>query len=189
MMKWRNVIVCTVLGGVMLWAAGCSSTQCIPAYQGSARPLEEVAVLRGGVDTCPVFTIDGVRQAFNRQANAEFHLAPGTHAIEVFYQVRDAGTRQLAVRRTAVEYDFAPGRVYAIAKTTDPVSDASSYRTIDWTPNVQDLGDVVTYAADNPDYYAGAKPWKQLRQDNGLTKSWFDIFQFASDEEEAPKAF
>ncbi|MCP4707120.1 MAG: hypothetical protein GY869_00725, partial [Planctomycetes bacterium] len=45
-----------------------------------------------------------------------------------------------------------------------------------WSPTVQELGDVVNYAINNPDYSSG-KQWKQLRKDNGLNRSLMDYFK------------
>ena len=43
-----------------------------------------------------------------------------------------------------------------------------------WTPNLVDQGEVVVFAAQNPNYFKYSSDWSKLRKENGLTPSIFE---------------
>lgn len=175
-MVWLVAVGCSLA----LLATGCSSMSA-RAYQGQAQPLEQVAVLISNPHTCPVFTIDQKYKDLNRKPGTEIHLLPGPHSVEVFYQAEGNWISPFEVKKATVTHNFQPGRVYAVWKTQPQPEDVDVYQSMAWTPTLQDLTDVVTYAAQNPKYHANAKEWKTLRRENGLTKSFFEFFKFAKD--------
>ena len=163
---------CLVIG--MLLAGGCSSST-VRTYSGDPRPLEQVAVLVTNSDSCPVFKIDGEFGDLNRKPGAEFQLMPGSHTVEVFYQTK-AADGSLTIERASLEFPFSAGRVYVVKKTLHPI-EPEKLAASAWTPNIQDLGDVVSYARENPKYFASSKDWKKLRRENDLTPSFFDFLK------------
>ena len=171
----RNYPVLIAMGCIigMLLIAGCAPST-VATYTGDTRTLEQVAVLVTSPDSCPVFSIDGEYRDLQRKTGAEFHLLPGNHAVEVFYQTRGANN-SFNIERQALKYDFKAGHVYTVQKTAQPVGPQTLASTV-WSPTVQDLGDVVNYAMNNPEY-ATNKQWKQLRKDNGLNRSLMDYFK------------
>ncbi|KPK75778.1 MAG: hypothetical protein AMJ79_09720 [Phycisphaerae bacterium SM23_30] len=171
----RPVLValsCLIIGTMLL--CGCESST-IRTYPGDARPLEQVAVLITGPDTCPVFKIDGKFRDLNRRPGAEFHLTPGAHNVQVYYQTKDADST-LNVELASLDYTFNAGHVYAVKKSLRPM-EPQKLASLAWTPNIQDLGDVVGYARQNPKYFASSKDWKTLRKEHGLTPSFFDFLK------------
>lgn len=168
----RMTTTCLVIG--VLLAEGCSSST-VRTYSGDTKTLEQVAVLATNSDTCPVFKVDGEFADLNRKPGAEFHLLPGVHTVEVFYQTK-AADGSLTIERTPLEYSFSAGRVYTVKKIIHPI-EPDKLAASAWTPNIQDLGDVVSYARQNPKYFASAKEWKTLRKEHGLTPSFFDFLK------------
>ncbi len=79
----------------------------------------------------------------------------------------------MRVELVDLEYDFQVGHLYSIFKTSQPV-DQKDLMYMEWTPHIADQGEVVAYAAQNPDYLKHSRAWKKLRKDNGLTPSIFD---------------
>jgi hypothetical protein len=182
MKKVKKVVMLLSVGcSLALLAAGCNSSMSARAYQGEAQPLEEVAVLLSNPHTCPVFTIDGMYKDLNRKPGTEIHVLPGTHEVEVFYQAEGNWISPFEIKKTTLTQNFQAGRVYAIWKTEQQPEDLDMYQTMAWTPNIQEISDVVTYAAQNPKYHVNSKEWKTLRRENGLTKSFFEFFKFAKD--------
>ena len=171
----RNCPVLIAVGCVigMLLIAGCSPST-VATYTGDTRSLEQVAVLVTSPDSCPVFSIDGEYRDLQRKTGAEFHLLPGNHAVEVFYQTQGANNT-FKIERQTLKYDFKAGHVYTVQKTAQPVGPQTLTSTV-WSPTVQDLGDVVNYAMNNPEYSTN-KQWNQLRADNGLNRSLMDYFK------------
>jgi len=173
-----SISLCLLVLGVM----GCGNTMSLQTYPGEMQPLSEVAVLISSPHTCPVFTIDdGQFRNLEGKPDTELHLLPGEHSVEVFYQVEGTFLNSFIIEKTTINHNFQAGHVYAIMKTKEPAQNPETYQSMGWTPQIRDLGDAVTYAADNPKYMANSKEWKQLRKDNGLTKSFFDFFKFAKD--------
>jgi len=165
------ITICGIIG--ILLIAGCASST-VATYPGDTRTLEQVAVLVTSPDSCPVFSIDGEYRDLQRKTGAEFHLLPGNHAVEVFYQTQGANNT-FKIERQTLNYDFKSGHVYTVQKTAQPVGPQTLASTV-WSPTVQELGDVVNYAMNNPEYSTGAQ-WKQLREDNGLNRSLMDYFK------------
>ena len=157
-----------------LLIAGCNSATTLQTYPGDTLPLEQVAVLVTSPDSCPIYNIDGEHRDLNRQPGAEIHLMPGSHVVEVFYQ-KKAANNQWKIERASLSCIFKAGHVYTVQKTVQPVG-PQTLAASTWSPTVQDLGDVVNYAMNNPDYSTG-KHWNQLRKDNGLNRSLMDYFK------------
>jgi hypothetical protein len=181
MKKVQKVILllsaCCCLG---LFMVGCNSMSA-RAYKDEARPLPEVAVLISNPHTCPVFTIDGQYKDLKRKPGTEIHLLPGEHSVEIFYQAEGDWISPFLIKETSLTHTFKAGHVYAVCKTENPCEDLVMYQSKVWTPHIQDLGDVVTFAAQHLKYKTNAQEWKTLRKENGLTKSFFDYFKFAKD--------
>ncbi len=177
----KVVMVLSVGCCLALLATGCNSSMSARAYQGETRPLEEVAVLLSNPHTCPVFMIDGENKDLNRKPGTEIHVLPGTHEVEVFYQAEGNWISPFVIEKTTLRQNFQAGRVYAIWKTRPQPDNLETYQTMAWTPTIQEISDVVTFAAQNPKYHTHAKAWKTLRRENGLTKSFFEFFKFAKD--------
>ena len=174
--KGTRMLVMAGVMGLML-VGGCNST--VLTYQGEPQPLERVAVVVSNQDTCPIFTVDNQFLDIGRGTNSEFHLLPGTHTIEVFYRTKGHCNSSYEVRKLALEHNFAAGHVYSVNKTYEPATSPKLYPKMKWTPHIEDLGEVVAYARQNPKYHTSSRPWKTLRKENGLTPSFFDMFRFA----------
>ena len=172
-----TLIGCCLIG--LLLAAGCNSSTVLN-YEGDTQPLGDVAVLVTSSDTCPVLKINDEFVNFKNRPGTEYHLLPGTYSLEVIYQTPGTFTG-LRIDQLALDYDFQAGHVYAVKKSFIE-EDAQELTNSPWTPNIQDLGDVVTYAEQNPNYCKSSKHWKTLRKENGLTPpSFFDFKWLAKD--------
>lgn len=188
--KRRGLLFIT--GAITILAlAGCSS-QPLQSYPGQPRSLENIAVIVTGDNTCPVFCIDDEFRAPDNQEGREFHVLPGSHQVNVFCQ-RQRAYNAWYVDEVPVTCNLQAGHVYAIKKS-QATDDSAELAQIDWTPHVQDLGSVVEYAQAHPKYGSSSAPWKQLRQDYGMTKSFWaflkpDKKKEAQEQEGTKKSF
>lgn len=172
------IVISCVIG--LLFAGGCNSPT-VRTYEGNVIPLEDVAVLVTGPDTCPIFTVDNKFRDLKRQSGSEFHLTPGNHSVEVFYQTKGNFDSTYKIEKSSLVNNFYPGHVYAVYKSFHQVDNPQKYMNMEWTPHIKDLGDVVSYARQHPDYFCSSKNWKNLRRKNGLTRSFFDFLRLAKD--------
>ena len=179
MKKSRNSyvwIAVVMLCGAMVCVSGCNSA--FRTYDGKAKSLEEVSVISIIQETCPITRIDGELVGLKYQAGNEYHLLPGIHVIQVVQQ-KEVFNDHLNIELVDLAYDFQAGHVYSIPKTSQPV-DQEDLMNMEWTPYIADQGEVVAFAAQNPDYRKHSRAWKKLRKENGLTPSFFDRFKSKS---------
>ncbi|MBN1763652.1 MAG: hypothetical protein JW860_00190 [Sedimentisphaerales bacterium] len=161
-------IVVVMFCGAMVWISGCNSA--IVAYEGKAASLEDVAVISTTGDSCPIITIDGKPVGLQYRTGDEYHLLPGRHTIRVVQKMKGYNNISWRIEHVDLKYDFQAGHVYTILKTNNP---ANLWNT-DWTPTIAEQGEVVAFAAENPDYFKDSPAWKQLRKENGLTPTFFE---------------
>ncbi len=185
---------------VLAGGFGCSKS--IQTYQGQAKALPEVAVLRTSEETCPITRIDGVSVGEAYEAGTEYHLLPGEHTIQIVNTIGDCDT-YCRIEFADLQYNFQPGWVYAILPS-EPVEAAAEPESRPWTPRlngqgmalgfggdfgkdfqkkeseeaaafrVVSEGDVVSFAAGHPDYFVDSPMWKKLRNQNGLRPPLFE---------------
>ncbi len=187
---------------LLVLAGGFGCHKSIQTYQGQAKSLPEVAVLRTSEETCPITRIDGISVGEEYEAGNEYHLLPGKHTIQIVSTIGDCDT-YCRIEFADVKNDFRAGWVYAILPTdlpTEPVELAEESQGQAWAPRlagqdrmlgfggdfgnnsqpkesektplrVVDQGDVVSFAAEHPDYFKDSPLWKKLRKENGLHPS------------------
>ena len=143
--------------GLMVCAGGCNSA--CRNYDGKAKPLDEVAVVSIMQDTCPITRIDGELVDLKYQPGNEYHILPGNHVVQVVQQNKGFNDH-LSLELVDLEFVFKAGHVYSIPKTTQPV-DQEDLMKMSWNPHVADQGQVVAFAAQNPDYRKHSSPWKK----------------------------
>jgi len=164
------VIGVSILAAAMLLTGGCSTA--VRTYDGQAKPLQEVAIIRTTPDTCPITRIDGASIGADYRAGNEYHLLPGKHTIQVVDVPEECG-EYCRIELANLEYDFQAGHVYSIPRADQAVS-ASPFGGPPSMVRVAEQGDVVAFASKNPDYFRYASAWKELRKANGLAPSIFD---------------
>lgn len=202
-MKTKQMILTAVGIGMMflVLAGGLGCSKSIQTYQGQARALPEVAVLRTSEETCPITRIDGLSVGEEYEAGTEYHLLPGEHTIQIVNTIGDCDT-YCRIEFADLHYDFQPGSVYAILPS-EPVEAAAESESRSWTPRINEQGlalgfggdfgkdfqkkeseeaafrvvsegDVVSFAAAHPDYFIDSPVWKKLRNQNGLRPPLFE---------------
>lgn len=179
MKKIKNYCMCVavaILCMAMVWVGGCNSA--IRTYDGRALPLEEVAVISITQETCPITRFDGELVDLKYRTGIEYHLLPGKHTIQVVGRKKTV-YGHWRNELVDLDYDFKAGYMYSIPKTNQPV-DQENLMNIEWSPYVAEQGEMVAFAAQNPDYFKHSSAWKKLRKENGLTPSFFDKIKLAN---------
>jgi len=203
--KHGRLIAAAILYMTACYAGGCNTT--IRTFDGKARPLQEVAVIRTTDQTCPITRIDTKIIGKDYKAGYEYHLLPGTHTLQVVDVPKDCGDF-CRVELVDLEYDFRAGHVYEIPQKKDKADESKApafginspqtmeqknmvllaaqgaahvqdFTRSEWQPSIIEQGDVITFAAQNPGYFKYSSPWMKLRKENGLAPSIFDILKLS----------
>jgi len=203
--NYTMLVAAAMLYITMLCVGGCNTT--IRTYDGKAKPLQKVAVIRTTDQTCPITRVDTKIIGKDYKAGYEYHLLPGRHTIQVVNVPKECKDF-CRVELVDMEYDFRAGHVYEIPQKKDKANQSQApafgvsspqateqqnmvllaaqgtanvqgFTGSEWQPCIIEQADVITFAARNPGYFKYSSPWKTLRKENGLAPSIFDILKLS----------
>jgi hypothetical protein len=97
--------------GCLLSILGCSHSSKLN-YQGTDKPISEVAVLIPGFEQCRIEAVD--YESVNLGQGQEIHLISGNHTIQVQYPAASNTPDSQQKQFATLQADFAPGRVYVL---------------------------------------------------------------------------